>query len=220
MRRLEVAEVEVQDLRRRLEDAESEVETLSKEGPRALAAEADLMRLSRDYDVLIQHYEQLIKHREATQLASNLPAGHQRTGYRIVDRPLHPVEPSGPPRGLLVIGVFVAGIGAGGAFAILRLLMTGTVLTAAQLQGAFKTIPILGGVAVAPLPQLRGQRLKSRVGAAGAAISLVAACGLLFLYHENSSLALNGVSPSTDLAQLVVNKISSLFASREATAGL
>lgn len=217
---LEVAEVSVQDFKRRLKVAELEVEALSKKTKQSPKAEADLKRLTRDYDVLLLQYEKLIKRREATQLATDLDTGKQRAEYRIVDPPIRPLEPSGPLHGLLIVAVLIVGIGAGGAFAVLRFLMTGTVLTVTQLQGAFKMIPVLGGVMTAPLPQQQTERFMGQFSAASAVLSLVVTCGLLVYFFEISTLTMEDMLPNSEIAQLITNKVSSLFASKEASAGL
>ncbi len=217
---LEVATLSVEDFKRRLKVTEQEVDALSKKARQSPKAEADLKRLTRDYNVLLLQYEKLIKRREATQLATDLDTGKQRAEYRIVDPPVRPLEPSGPPHGLLVIAVLIVGIGAGVAFAALRFLMTGTILTAMQLQGAFKMVPVLGGVTTAPLWPQRSVRLINQFGTVSATMSLVAICGVLFYFYEISTLTLEDVMPNADIAELVTNKISSLFASKAASAGL
>lgn len=217
---LEIAGVSVNDFKRRLAVTELEVDELSKKAKQSPKAEADLKRLTRDYDVLLLQYEKLIKRREATQLATDLDIGKQRADYRIVDPPVRPLEPSSPLRGLLIIAVLVLGIGAGGAFAILRFLMTGTVLTATQLQDTFRMIPVLGGVTIAELPQQQNARFISQFGMAGATMSLVIVCGLLFYFYEISTLTLDDVTLDAETAQRVTDDAGSLFTSKEASAGL
>ncbi|MGI9450825.1 MAG: GNVR domain-containing protein, partial [Geminicoccaceae bacterium] len=217
---LEVAVLSVDDFKRRLKVAELEVDALSKKARQSPKAEADLKRLTRDYDVLLLQYEKLIKRREATQLATDLDIGKQRAEYRIVDPPVRPLEPSGPLHGLLIIAVLILGFGAGGAFAILRFLMTGTVLTATQLQGTFKMIPVLGGVMTAPRSRHQTTHFMGQFGPASATMGLVVMCGLLVYFYEISTLTVGDVLPSAELAEFIADKVNSLFASKQASAGL
>lgn len=217
---LEVAEVSVDDLERRLKVTEFEVEALAKKAKQSPKAEADLKRLTRDYDILLLQYEKLIKRREETQLATDLDIGKQRADYRIVDPPVLPLEPSSPFRGLLIIAVLLLGFGAGAGFAILRFLTTGTVLTATQLQDTFRMIPVLGGVGVADLPNQKSTRFADQFGMAGAAMSLVVVCGLLVYFYEVNSLTLDRIAPEAEAAQRVTDKADSLLTSKEASAGL
>ncbi len=217
---LEIAEVSLEDFKRRLKVAELEVEALSRKAKQSPKAEADLKRLTRDYDVLLVQYEKLITRREATQLATDLDIGKQRADYRIVDPPVRPLEPSGPFHGLLIVAVLIIGVGAGVGFAILRFLMTGTVLTATQLQSAFKMIPVLGGVTIAKLSEQESTRFRSQFGMAGAAASLVLVCGLLVYFYEINTHSMKEMLPDADLAQDLTDKAGSLLTSKEASAGL
>lgn len=217
---LEVAEVTVDDLERRLRVTEIEVENLSKKARQSPKAEADLKRLTRDYDILLLQYEKLIKRREETQLATDLDLGKQRADYRIVDPPIRPLEPSSPLRGLLVIAVLILGVGAGVGFAVLRFMTSGTVLTAGQLQNTFRMIPVLGGVGIAELPNQKSTKFADQFGMAGAAVSLVFACGLLFYFYEISTLKLDDIAPNAETAQRVTDEAGTLLTSKEASAGL
>lgn len=217
---LEVATLSAQDFRRRLSVAEQEFDDLSKKARQSPRAEADLKRLTRDYDVLLAQYEKLITRREATQLATDLDIGKQRAEYRIVDPPIRPLEPTGPPHGLLIIAVLILGLGAGCSFAVLRFLMTGTVLTASQLQTTFKTIPVLGGVMTAPHFRHRSVLFLNQFGTASATISLVVLCGVLFYWFEISTFSFSDLMPNGNVKQIVAHEVISLFDGKEAKAGL
>ena len=216
---LEAAILSVDDFRRRLEVAELEVDALSKKARQSPKAEADLKRLTRDYDVLLQQYEKLITRREATQLATDLDIGKQRAEYRIVDPPVRPLEPSGPLHGLLIIAVLILGFGAGGAFAVLRFLMTGTVLTASQLQGTFQMIPVLGGVMTAPRSHHQTTHFMGQFRPASVAIGLVVTGGFLVYVYEISTMSVGDVLPKTDIAALLAPMVDSFFAGKPASAG-
>lgn len=209
---LEVAEVSVNDFGRRLKVAEEEVRTLASRAQQSPKAEADLKRLTRDYDVLLLQYEQLIKRRESTQLATDLDSRRQRAEFRIVDPPMRPLEPSGPLHGLLLVGVMVVGVGAGVGYTVLRFMLSGVVLTSGQLQAAFKKIPVLGGVSVAGPLQSRGLKGVGHLGLAGSTISLLLACAFLVYLYEISEVGLADMIPLAD--------ITNLFSSTQARAGL
>ena len=209
---LEVAEISVNDFSRRLRVAEQEVETLSARVQQSPKAEADLKRLTRDYDVLLLQYEQLIKRREATQLATDLDTRRQRAEFRIVDPPARPLEPSGPLHGLLLVGVLIVSIGAGIGYAILRFMLSGVVLTSSQLQTAFKSIPVLGGVSVAEPSHGRSMRWLDLARLAGSTASLLLACGFLVYLYEISEVGLADMIPLAGIADM--------FLSAQARAGL
>ena len=199
---LEVAEVSVDDFGRRLKVAEGEVRTLASRAQQSPKAEADLKRLTRDYDVLLVQYEQLTKRREATLLATDLDSRRQRAEFRIVDPPLRPLEPSGPLHGLLVIGVMILSIGAGIGYTVLRFMLSGVVLTYGQLQAAFKQIPVLGGVSKSEPINGSGKRWASYVGVAGSTVSLLLVCALLIYLYEISEVGLADIIPMADIGDL------------------
>ena len=209
---VEVAEISVDDFGRRLKVAEEEVKNLASRAQQSPKAEADLKRLTRDYDVLLVQYEQLIKRREATQLATDLDSRRQRAEFRIVDPPLRPLEPSGPLHGLLLIGAMIVGVGTGIGYAILRFMLSGIVLTSGQLQSAFKQIPVLGGVSKSE-PNTGGQRWFGYVGLAGSTVSLLLACAFLIYLYEISEVGLADMIPP-------LADITSLFSSTQARADL
>ncbi len=208
----EVAEISVNDFGRRLKVAEEEVRNLASRAQQSPKAEADLKRLTRDYDVLLVQYEQLIKRREATLLATDLDSHRQRAEFRIVDPPLRPLEPSGPLHGLLLVGVLLVSIGAGIGYTVLRFMLSGVVLTSGQLQAAFRKIPVLGGVSNAESFRSRGLRWFGHAGLAGSTVSLVLACAFLVYLYEISNVGLADIIPLAD--------ITNLFSSTQARAGL
>lgn len=198
---LEVAEISVNDFSRRLKVAEGEVKSLTTRARQSPQAEADLKRLTRDYDVLLVHYEKLIKRREATQLATDLDSSRQRAEFRIVDPPVRPLEPSGPLHGLLLVAAMVVGVGAGGGYAVSRFMVSGVILTASQLQSSFVKVPVLGGVSIAEPPTPEVSRLAGHIGLAGGTVSLVLACAFLVYLYEFSDIAPGQTTPVTETIQ-------------------
>ncbi|MGI9500490.1 MAG: XrtA system polysaccharide chain length determinant [Geminicoccaceae bacterium] len=185
---LQLAEASIQDLRRRLALAENEIGVLSTTVASAPEVEADLTRLTRDYNVLLAQYEQLIQRRESAQIARDLDSGISRIEYRIIDPPVVPLQPIGPPRGLFLATILMVGFGSGVAFAIGRQLMSGSFLTVDQLKVAFD-LPILGGVAEAVKPAQANGTMAGWAGVASGSLALVGVFAAL--------LYLSDVAPTT-----------------------
>ncbi len=112
----------------------------------AVAAEAS--RINRDYEVLKEQYDKLLRDREALRLRGQVENEHNAVKFEVIDPPTSPREPAAPNRPLLLIGVLVAGLaaGAGGAFALGQ--MRGTFATTADLERAIG-LPVLGAVTLA-----------------------------------------------------------------------
>ncbi|MGI9484747.1 MAG: XrtA system polysaccharide chain length determinant [Geminicoccaceae bacterium] len=180
---LQLAEASIQDLRRRLVLAENEIGVLSTTVASAPEVEADLTRLTRDYNVLLAQYEQLIQRRESAQIARDLDSGISRIEYRIIDPPVVPLQPIGPPRGLFLATILMVGFGSGVAFAVGRQLLSGSFLTVDQLKAAFD-LPILGGVSEAVRPSQPSGTMAGWVGVASGSLALVGVFATLLYLSE------------------------------------
>lgn len=178
-----LAEAAIQDLRRRVSLAESEVGVLSGTVASAPEVEADLTRLTRDYNVLLAQYEQLIQRRESAQIARDLDGGLSRIEYRVIDPPVVPLQPIGPPRGLYLAAILVVGFGSGLAFAVGRQLTSGSFLTVEQLRTAFD-LPVLGGVTEAMRPSAPSGFMAGWGGVASGSLALVGVFAFLFFLVE------------------------------------
>jgi polysaccharide chain length determinant protein (PEP-CTERM system associated) len=109
----------------------------------AVAAEA--ARINRDYDVLKEQYDKLLRDREALRLRGQVENEHNAIKFEVVDPPTVPHDPAAPNRPLLLAGVLIAGLatGCGVAFGIGH--VRGTFATTADLERALG-LPVLGAV--------------------------------------------------------------------------
>ncbi|MGI9418091.1 MAG: XrtA system polysaccharide chain length determinant [Geminicoccaceae bacterium] len=180
---LQLAEASIQDMKRRLTLAEGEIGVLSTTVASAPEVEADLTRLTRDYTVLLAQYEQLIQRRESAQIARDLDSGISRIEYRIIDPPVVPLQPVGPPRALFLAVILLVGFGSGIVFAIGRQLLSGSFLTVDQLKAAID-LPILGGVAEAIRPSVPGGAMAGWCGVASGSLALVGVFAALLYFSE------------------------------------
>jgi polysaccharide chain length determinant protein (PEP-CTERM system associated) len=148
----------------------------------AVAAEAS--RINRDYEVLKEQYDKLLRDRESLRLRGQVENEHNAVKFEVIDPPTSPREPSAPNRPLLLIGVLVAGLGAGagGAFALGQ--MRGTFATTADLERAIG-LPVLGAVTLAltttAVVEQRRQLKWFGGGVAGLALVLVGLLALEFM---------------------------------------
>lgn len=200
---LEVVEISIGDLGRRLAGAENESRTLGEKVRDVPQVEADLKRLNRDYDVLLSQYEKLTQRRESAQLAKELDEGKKRIEFRTVDPPVRPLRPSGPPHGLFMIAVLVLGLGAGCAFVIGRFVISNTVLTSTQLQSAFPSFPVLGGISEVRLSGAR--RIYGNLSLVGSGAALLATFVAFFYFYQLSPEKPDLVGIIADLTNSVVS---------------
>lgn len=135
--------------------------------------EAELAQLTRDYDVLKERYAALLQQLETAKLSESVGKTDQ-IDFSIVDPPTALAAPVSPPRLLLLIGVLVMGLGAGGAaaFALSKLNPVFDSLT--MLQNV-TGLPVLGAVSVTWLDRRKARRRTEvvQVVAVGAALFVV-----------------------------------------------
>jgi polysaccharide biosynthesis transport protein len=143
-----------------------------------LAAQQE--QLDRDYDVLKEQYDKLLASREDVRLRGDVQKETRNISFRVIDPPSVSSVPVSPKRPLLLIGVLIAGVGAGVAAAFAMGQVRSTFPTAARLQ-KIAGVPVIGSITETLNPaQLleRKRRLRLFAGGGGA---LVAACVLLIV---------------------------------------
>ncbi len=108
-----------------------------------LAAEAQ--RISRDYEVLKTKYDDLLQDREEMKLRGQVESERSSFKFDVIAPPALPRKPAAPNRPLLLIGVLIAGLGAGvgAAFAIGQ--VKATFSTTASLERAME-VPVIGAI--------------------------------------------------------------------------
>lgn len=135
----------VQALESRLAGSSSDVAEYSalRISNPALAEEAH--RISRDYDVLRQQYEELLRDREELRLRGEIKTEREAVKFQVVDPPTTPRAPVAPQRPLLLLGVLLVGsiAGCAAAFAIGKL--RSTFSTSAALERGLD-LPVLGAI--------------------------------------------------------------------------
>ncbi|MGE4430162.1 MAG: XrtA system polysaccharide chain length determinant [Sphingobium sp.] len=137
-------------------------------------------RLSRDYDVLKNQYDKLLADREAVRLRGDVQNETTGTTFRVIDPPAVPGAPASPNRPLLLIGVLIAGIGAGvgAAFAMGQLRQT---FPTAQKLAKAAGVTVIGSVTETLNPALMGERRRRLKMFMGGCAALGCVCLLLIM---------------------------------------
>lgn len=150
----------------RVRDMRSKMETMPE-------VEAELAQLTRDYDVLRERYAALLQQFETAKLSENVGQTDQ-VEFSILEPPTALAAPVSPPRLLLLIGVLVLGLGAGGAAAFALSKLNPMFDSLSSLETA-TGLPVLGAVSVTWLDRRKERRRSEmfRVAAAGAALLVV-----------------------------------------------
>lgn len=149
----------VQALSSRKAALNSELSSLLASQSTEPAAAAEANRISRDYEVLKDKYDELLQDREEMKLRGNLESERSSFKFEVIDPPTTPRSPSAPNRPLLLIGVLLAGLaaGVGAAFALGQL--RSTFATTAKLERALD-LPVLGSISQTMTDAARDLRTK------------------------------------------------------------
>lgn len=108
--------------------------------------EAQLKKLTRDYDVIRGNYETLLSRQESARISSEREQEGSRVNYRIIENAQIPLLPSGPPRILLLFVVFIMSIGSGVALSWLVAMSRVTYGSVDHLRHDFVDIPVIGAL--------------------------------------------------------------------------
>jgi hypothetical protein len=151
---------------------------------------------------VLTQYQALTQRRESALMAQRLDAETNRIEFRIVEPPIVPISPSGPPHGILMGAVLLVGLGAGGALAFLRVQFDSSLRTTSQLKEVFG-LPVLGAISVVRSGIARRLRMLeiASFGSAAAALLMVFA-GLFYLFQiapEKPDLPVLAESLKTEL---------------------
>lgn len=163
----------VMDADRKVSDAMAAVQAVEAESTLAPAAEQQLEKLNRDYAVVKENYEQLIRRRESAKItaAADISSGVEQ--FRVIEAPTLPTAPSSPDRPTFLILGAVLAVVMGGALAYGLGLMRGAFVSAGEAEQT------LGLPVIATLTDQRG--IVSRVSGAVDMMMLAGAVSGIFI---------------------------------------
>lgn len=170
----------VQALHARKAALQSDISNLMAAQSSEPAVAAEASRISRDYEVLKERYDELLTDREEMRLRGEVETERSAFQFEVIDPPTMPVAPSAPNRPLLLVGVMLAGllIGAGVAFAMGQL--KSSFNTAERLERAID-LPVIGTISRARTVEAeRLQKQRTRQFAMGLG-GLAGLCVLLLI---------------------------------------
>ncbi len=109
----------------------------------AVAAEAS--RISRDYEVQKEKYDELLQSRERMRVRGDYETNRSSFQFDVIDPPILPQKPAAPNRPLLLVGVLLSGLVVGAGVAFLLGLLRSSFTTAERLEKALE-LPVIGTV--------------------------------------------------------------------------
>ena len=118
--------------------------------------EAQLARLTRDYDVKRTQYESLLQRLEVAELSESAEESED-VQFRIIDPPVVPENPTGPNRPLFMLAVLAIAVGTGGALAFMLNQLRAVFHDPVSLR-EMVAFPVLGEVSVVHSDERNGRR--------------------------------------------------------------
>ena len=144
-RMVATAEVQVASIQGRVEEFAGRYEQVKEAMKTAPQIEAEAAQLNRDYAITKKNYEDLVTRRQSAVMSGELDVASGVAEFRLIDPPRVSPKPVSPNRILLVVGVLLAALGTGVAFAFAASQMRPTFADPEELRQ--KTgLPLLGVV--------------------------------------------------------------------------
>ncbi|MDN3517211.1 hypothetical protein QWY84_06300 [Aquisalimonas lutea] len=190
--RLNDRQSEVAALESQIEEKEDRREQLIAQVDEITQVETRLTDLTRNYEVVRERYQTLVNRLNTAEMTTEADASGGQMSMRVVDAPITPDNPEGPPRDLYLLALLPVSFGAGGGFAYLlhqiRPVFQGRALLA-ELTGR----PVLGSVSLVLTLRQRKAKLAAITIFGLAALMLVAAGGAGALFADTGAERLQAI---------------------------
>lgn len=108
---------EIAAIQTRIEDQQRRIRNLRTQVDEITEVEARLADLNRNYEVTRERYQTLLARLSTAEMSTEADASGSQMQFRLIDPPIAPLEPSGPPRDQYLLMLLPVGFGIGGAFA-------------------------------------------------------------------------------------------------------
>jgi polysaccharide chain length determinant protein (PEP-CTERM system associated) len=173
---LAAAEANVAAMRARVAEYNNRYNELQATAHALPQIEAEYKQLTRDYEVIKSRYDRLLERRESAQISGAVEASEAAMGFRVVDPPRVPHEPSFPKRPQLMSLVLLAALAAGAGLAFLLSQLKTTFGDERRLREA-SGLRVLGSVAMSWNPRQKRRRAGELAGLVVSMLGLLGAYG-------------------------------------------
>jgi polysaccharide chain length determinant protein (PEP-CTERM system associated) len=133
---LSQTDAELAALRGRINAEQARISQLRGRAEIIPEVEAELSRLTRDYDVNNKQYQELLQRLESARISENADESAENVKFRIIDPPVLPLQPDGPPRRLFFFAVMLLAIMGGVGITVGLHLLKPVIMTREALHSA------------------------------------------------------------------------------------
>ena len=181
-------EVDIAGLRVSLKSSRRDVTQLREDVDKIAIVEVDLKRLNRDYGVIQTRHQELLKRWEILQSRMRLDPVTKEIKFNVIEPPYAALEPKGPDRLLLLIGMTIVAVGIGVAVAFALNQLHPTFYTRRAV-GRVSGVTVLGAVSmVDSLGQKRLRRVENFAWGFSNALLVVAMVAAIVFSVQGSAL--------------------------------
>ena len=189
---LSQADAELAELRGQLGAEEQAVANLRGKVDAIPEVEAELLRLTRDYNVNKKQYDELLQRLESARISEQADQSTEDVKFRVIQPPVVPLTPSGPHRKALSGVALLLSLGAGLALAFVLQQVRPVFSTRDALRQA-TGLPVIGAVTAAVLEDVMPWYRRQVALIGGALLALLAVFLLNVLLQDNFRAALRGI---------------------------
>jgi len=190
---LSQADAELAELRGQLAAQEQAVANLRGKVDAIPEVEAELLRLTRDYEVNKKQYDELLQRLESARISEQADQSTEDVKFRVIEPPVVPLTPSGPKRGLLSALVLVVALAAGLALAFV-LQQVRPVFSTRDALRQVTGLPVVGAVTAAVVHSFVPWYRRQTALVGGALLALLAVFLLNILLQDNVRAALRSIA--------------------------
>ena len=183
------AEVELASLRAQLRTYRNDVASLRRDVDKIAEVEANLKKLNRDYGVVQDRYQELLKRRETLRSKQRLDPMTDTVQFRTLEPPFAAMDPVGPMRPLFLVAFLFVGVGAGVAVAF-GLNQLNPVFFTRRSVRKVAGLPVLGSVSLLLSPQQAKKRRRRALVWVGSYAMLLGVTGLAIVFESQGAALL------------------------------
>ncbi|HEV2678766.1 MAG TPA: XrtA system polysaccharide chain length determinant [Aliidongia sp.] len=141
-------EAQIASGKNKLERRRTELAALEQQASKMPAIDAELQRLTREFETARANYETLAQRLQAANLSESRENQADKIQFRIIDPPQVPTRPSGIKRSLLLTLVLAGGLALGGTIILILVIMQKTFVDSQHL-ARVTGYPVVGTVSLA-----------------------------------------------------------------------
>jgi polysaccharide chain length determinant protein (PEP-CTERM system associated) len=191
---LSTAEVELAEVRAALATEQDTVARLRRDVDKITQVEAELKQLNRDYDVVQDRHQELLKRWEDLQAKKRLDPVTDGVQFRRIEPAFAQADPVGPNRPLLLMLVMAVALGGGAALAFGLNQVNPVFFTHAGVRKAV-ALPVLGSISMIWTPEQRLRRRMDRIAWLASVVLLLFTTVVFIVFARQTAALVHALLP-------------------------